>query len=71
MKPSRELLEEQRRGKIEQSRSMRPIDRLFRGPELFDYACEISRMGIRMQNPDATPEVVEKLLVRRLSRRLT
>jgi hypothetical protein len=33
---------------------------------LHDLACEMARVGIRRQNPDATPAGVEEFLRRRL-----
>jgi hypothetical protein len=64
--PNPELLADLRRSKVDQARAMSPIDRLLSGPELFDYACETGRMGIRMQHPEFTAEQVERMLVSRL-----
>ena len=37
------------------------------GPELFDFACELARAGIRDQNPGADEAQVEALLRERLA----
>jgi hypothetical protein len=66
MEPTPELITQLRRDKILAARQMTPEQRLRAGAELFDFACEITRSGIRMQNPGITPEAVRRELRRRL-----
>jgi hypothetical protein len=51
---------------IEAYRRMTPGQRLKIGLELHDLACELSRSGIRSQNPQASDADVEAELRRRL-----
>jgi len=41
-------------------------DKILDGIELFDFACEMTKAGIRMQNPGFTDKEVESELRRRL-----
>ena len=66
MEPTQELIDELYRDKVLRAREQPIEDKIFDGIELFDFACEISRAGIRMQNPDFSEEQVEKELRRRL-----
>ena len=62
MKPSEKLLRQLHAEKILAARAMTPEQRLSAGGELFDAACEVARMGIRMQFPSASePEVLAHL----------
>jgi hypothetical protein len=45
---------------------MTPEQKLAAGPELFDYACEITKAGIRMQNPGIDEKQVREILRARL-----
>jgi hypothetical protein len=45
---------------------MSPEEKLFAGAELFDYACEITKAGIRDQFPEADEEEVLRILRERL-----
>lgn len=67
--PSKELIGELYREDVLDARRMPPEEKLAAGAALFDYACEITKSGIRMQHPDADEEQVAKLLLERLSRR--
>lgn len=51
----------------ERYRRMTPDERLRLGLELHAMVCEVSRAGIRRQQPLATPAAVEQELARRLS----
>ena len=51
---------------VEQSQSMTVADRFWAGAELFEYACTISRSGIRRQHPEYSSEEVEAELRRRV-----
>jgi hypothetical protein len=53
-------------GKIRRARKASFEEKFQAGPQLFDYACGIVSAGIRMQNPGATDEDVERILKERL-----
>lgn len=62
MEPTPELIEALRRDKIDAARSMTTAQKILAGAELFDYACAISKAGIRAQYPNASEfEVLEHL----------
>lgn len=47
---------------------MQPVaEKVFLGIELFDYACEVTQSGIRMQHPDADEDRVLDILRERLA----
>ena len=48
---------------------MTPGQKFLAGAELFDYACEITKAGIRMQHPDWNDEQVVDEIRRRLELR--
>lgn len=52
--------------KVRRARQMSVAEKMDATGELFDYACEISRGGIRAEHPDASDERVEELLRERL-----
>ncbi len=68
-KPSRELIDELRREKIERAKQMGPIDRILAGPDLFDYACWTTMLGIHSQNPGITDAQALNILRERLAKR--
>jgi hypothetical protein len=51
---------------IELYRSMTGEQRLKIALDLHEFACNVTRAGIRHQHPDATPEEVERHLRRRI-----
>lgn len=51
---------------LEQARKMTPAERFSAGADLFDYACDIARSGIRNQNPGASEAEVLRILKERL-----
>jgi hypothetical protein len=51
---------------IEHYRAMSREGRVALALRLHEMACEMARLGIRRQNPDASPEQVEEFLHRRL-----
>jgi hypothetical protein len=55
-----------RREEIEDARRMSFKQKFLAGAELFDYACEITKSGIRMQNPAFTEDQVMAELRRRI-----
>jgi Rv0078B-related antitoxin len=67
MEPTPELIRQLRREEVARARRMPFAEKFMAGAELFDYACQISRDGIRMQNPGFTEEEVSQELRRRLS----
>ncbi len=56
-----------RRKQIEIYQRMTPEQRLERELDAWEFACEVSRCGIRHQHPEATPEEVERLLQERIA----
>lgn len=66
MEPTQELLNAIYRDKVEAARHMSPKEKLFAVAELFDYACEITKAGIRHQFPEADDEEVLRILRERL-----
>jgi hypothetical protein len=58
-----------RRERIERARRMSPESKFRAGAELFDYACEITKAGIRFENPGADEDEVMRQLRRRLDLR--
>jgi hypothetical protein len=52
--------------KVRRAREASFEDKFLAGPQLFDYACRITSAGIRMQNPGATDEDVDRILKERL-----
>jgi hypothetical protein len=51
---------------IARYRAMTPEQRVLTALRLHELACEMARVGIRRQHPEATPEAVERLLHQRL-----
>jgi hypothetical protein len=66
MEPTPELIAQLHREDIEQARRMTPAQKLAAGPELFDYACEITKAGIRMQNPGIEEAQMREILRARI-----
>lgn len=67
MEPSPELLNRLRREEIEDARKQTFAQKFWAGAELFDYACEIAKAGIRMQHPEFNEEEVLAELRRRIA----
>ncbi len=53
--------------KVQAAREQTFEDKLLAGPQMFDLCCEFARTGIRMQNPNANEDEVERELDRRLA----
>jgi hypothetical protein len=68
MEPTPELIRQIQESKIASARRMTFEQRFLAGPELFEFACEVSRDGIRMQFPDADDQRVEQILRERIDR---
>jgi hypothetical protein len=69
LEPTRELIDDIYRQKVLRARAMPPEEKLFAGIRLFEYACSLSRDGIRHQFPDADEAHVEQILEQRLALR--
>ena len=52
---------------VVRAREMSPEDKILAGPRLFQYACQITKDGIRAQFPDADPAEVRRILRERLA----
>ena len=66
MEPTPELIKRLHQDKVEAARRMSFAEKFMAGAELFDFACTISMVGIRMQHPDFNAEQVRAELRRRL-----
>jgi hypothetical protein len=67
VEPTQELKDAMYRDKVESARRMSPEEKLFASADLFDYACEITKAGIRHQFPEADEEEVLRILRERLT----
>lgn len=66
MEPTKELIDELYRDKVEAARRMTPGEKLLLGPILFDEVCRRMTDGIRHQFPGAADERVKQILLERL-----
>lgn len=62
-----ELVDQIFRERIIRARKLTFEDKFFAGEELFHMACEITKGGIRSQNPEANEDEVYQLLLKRLA----
>ncbi len=67
MQPTKELIDELYRERVERARQMSPEDKLLAGLDLFDLTSTIMADGIRDQFPDADQQRVQKILRERLA----
>ena len=67
MESIQELADDIFRERVLRARAMSPEDKLSSGFELFEFACEITRAGIRHQFPHAAEGDVEHILAQRLA----
>lgn len=67
MEPSRDLIDELFRCRVEAARAMWPEERLLAGPRLFDRSCRIMCDGIRDEYPHADEARVRRILAERLA----
>ena len=67
MEPTDELVEQLDREDFDEARRMTFAQKFWAGAELFEYACTISRSGIRRQHPEMTEEQVVEELRRRVN----
>jgi hypothetical protein len=68
MQPDSSLVTTLRREEIARGRRMSVEEKLLAGAELFDYACEISKAGIRHDHPEFDERQVLEELRRRIRR---
>jgi hypothetical protein len=64
---SPQLVDSLLRERILRSRRMSPEEKLLAGQRLFEYACEVTRAGIRNQYPNADESRVSEILRQRLA----
>lgn len=69
MEPTQQLIDDIYRERVLRARRTPPEEKLLDGARLFDYACRITRDGIRHQHPDASEQQVEETLRGRLALR--
>lgn len=67
MVPSKALIDDIDRERIERARNTSPEEKLLDGPRLFDRACGIMRDGIRSQFPNADEKEVWRIFLERLA----
>ena len=67
MDPTPELIDEMVREETELARSQSFTQKFLAGAELFDYACEIAKSGIRNQHPEFDEAQVLAELRRRVA----
>ncbi|MFQ5490803.1 MAG: hypothetical protein ACE5GE_08795 [Phycisphaerae bacterium] len=65
--PTPELIDQLYREEVLAARQMSPDEKLLAGPELFDFACDVTLDGIRAQHPDADDQQVREILRQRLA----
>jgi len=67
MQPSKELIDALYRERVLRAREMPAEEKLLAGADLFEWACEITKAGIRSQYPDADEGQVQAILAQRLA----
>jgi len=66
MEPTPELAAQLDKDRREAAEAMTPGQRILAGPDLFDTCVIMMRAGIRLQNPQASEDDVERILLERL-----
>lgn len=66
VEPTKQIIDDLYREKVERARRMTPWEKLMAGPALFDSACAWTKAGIRMQHPQADERRVQELLIERI-----
>jgi len=66
MHPTKELIDEIFRDKVIQARKMSVEQKLWAGPELFEWSCQWALAGIRHQFPEVDDERARQMLEERL-----
>jgi hypothetical protein len=67
MKPTKELIDQLYRERVERARHTPPEEKFFGGARLFDRSCRIMADGIRSQFPEADEHRVQEILRERLA----
>ena len=67
MKPTDVPIVDLEREAVEDARALSFAQKFLAGAELFDYACEVTKSGIRMQHPDYDDQQVLAELRRRIA----
>jgi hypothetical protein len=67
MDPTNQLVDEIFRERVLRARATPPAEKLLDGPRLFDYACRITKAGIRHQHPSATDREIDQILADRIA----
>lgn len=68
MQPTQELIDDLFWDKVDRARDQPLGQKLLDGFELFEQACQLARMGIRYEYPEADEAEVERLLREQLAR---
>ena len=66
MEPTPELIDALYREEVEAARRMDPAEKLIAPARLFDFACSITRSGIKAERPGASEAEILQLLRERL-----
>ena len=69
MQPNPQLVDELYRDRVRRARAMTAEEKFVAGPDLFEYACEITLAGIREQHPHSDETEVRRILADRLALR--
>ncbi len=69
MDPIKKSIDDSDRAQISQARAMTPEERLLAGCRLFEYACTMTKEGIRADNPALSENQVLDVLRQRLALR--
>ena len=67
MQPTKELIDELYRERVETARRMSPADKLLAGLQLFDLTSRLMADGVRSQFPDADEDRVRRIVRDRLA----
>jgi hypothetical protein len=69
MEPTKELIDDIFRERVQRARRMTSEQKFLAGAELFEEACQITMAGIRHQHPEADEQRVREILAERLELR--
>ena len=62
----KELSDDIFRERVQRARTMDPTEKFLLGQRLFEMACEVTKSGIRSENPGASEDQVRTILRQRL-----
>ena len=66
MGPTQPLIDDIFVRRVLQARRTPPAEKFLDGPRLFDFACRVTKDGIRHQHPDADEARIDELLRERV-----